>query len=170
MQKSFKNKKELNAWPYAIVGSIFLVVIACGITIKIALNHPVQLDEGYYLSKYQDVDNSINDLLAKQRIFDETYTVEHNLRKVIMGKSTIIPVSVRLKTDLSLVDKASIELLLTRPDSNDFNLKMQSSTTKDGSYLFGPITVDKPGRWQLLAKVRVGEDEGFIKHEIFATP
>lgn len=170
MQANLEKKEPFNAWPYAIVGGIIAIIIACGVTIKIALDNPVQLDGGFYLSKYQDVDDSINELLAKQKVFDESYSLEYGLRKITMGESTIIPIAIRAKADGTAVDSASIRLLVTRPDSNVNNVELTPAGIENGFYLFGPITVDLPGRWQLLSKISVGEKEGFVKHEIFATP
>jgi len=170
MEANLEKKEPFNAWPYAIVGGIIAIIIACGVTIKIALDNPVQLDGGFYLSKYQDVDDTINELLAKQKIFDEAYSLDYGIKKMTMHEDTMIPIAVRSKADGSAVDSASIRLLVTRPDSNVHNVELTPSGVKDGFYLFGPVNVELPGRWQLLTKVNVGEKEGFIKHEIFAAP
>lgn len=170
MEAKLDKKEPFNAWPYAIVGGIISIIIACAVTIKIALDNPVQLDGGFYLSKYQDVDDSINELLAKQKIFDEAYSLDYGVRKITMGEATVIPIAVRAKADGTAVDLATVRLLVTRPDSNEYNMELAPTGIENGFYLFGPITVELPGRWQLLTKVSVGEKEGFIKHEIFATP
>lgn len=170
MQANLEKKEPFNAWPYAIVGGIIFIIIACAVTIKIALDNPVQLDGGFYLSKYQDVDDSINELLAKQKVFDEAYSLDYGIKKITMGAETMIPIAVRQKSDGISVDSASIRLLVTRPDSNVYNMELTPSGVKDGYYLFGPVKVELPGRWQLLSKVSVGEKEGFLKHEIFAAP
>jgi hypothetical protein len=165
------NKKDsLNAWPYAIVAGIILIIIACAYTIKIALDNPVELDSGFYLSKYQDVDYKINELLSKQKIFDAAYQVDFGIKKIVMKKPTTIPIAIIDKTSNQPVDLASIRLLVTRPDTNAYNIELSPTSIKDGYYLFGPITVELPGRWQLLAKIGIEDKEGFIKREIYATP
>ena len=45
-----KVKTERNYYPHAVIGMIIGCVIACGYTIKIALDNPVEMDT-YYMEK-----------------------------------------------------------------------------------------------------------------------
>jgi hypothetical protein len=81
VQKSEK-KEEINYWPYAIVGMILTVVLLGIWTIKVAVSNPVQLDNSYMMT-YQDVDENINEILAKQQAFDARYSVDLS-RNVLM--------------------------------------------------------------------------------------
>lgn len=165
-----KNRDKLNFWPFAIVGSIILVVIACGITVKIALQNPVELDDGFFLSNYHKVDENINDLLTKQAIFKEKFEISFLTKELAMNKPSTVLLNITSIKELKNIENAKIELLLTRPDSNSSNQVLNSFKFENGEYLFGPIVLDKPGRWQVLAKIKIDKDEGFYKHEILAIP
>ena len=45
-------------WPYAIVLSFIAIIIACAVTIIIALKHPVEMDSSD-MQSYQNVDENI---------------------------------------------------------------------------------------------------------------
>jgi hypothetical protein len=163
-----KQKKELNLWPHAIVGAIIFIFVACGWTVKIALDNPVEFDQAY-LSKYDHVDGSINELRAGQKVFDGHFEVKHPLLRVEMDEATRLPLQVVRKADGLPVEEAHITLLLTRPDTNAFNQEMEATKAENGTFFFGPVVLDKPGRWQLLTKIQIGEFEGFATHEVFAS-
>ena len=163
-----QQSNEKNYWPHAIVASIVFIVISCALTIKIALDNPVEMDS-FYLEKYQSVDRNFNDIMEKQKAFDQAYVLEYGVRKFTMGKEETVALKIKDKQKGTYLDNAEVVLMLTRPETNANNKEMRASKTTDGAFLFGPITVDKPGRWQLLAKVKVGVLEGFNKYEVFAT-
>lgn len=164
MQKS----KERNYWPHSIVAGIIFIIISCAVTIKIALDNPVEMDS-FYLEKYQSVDRNYNEIMAKQKLFDAAYALEYGERKFIMGKEEMVTLKIKDKQSGKYLQKADITLMLTRPETNANNKEMSASAITDGAFTFGPMVVEKPGRWQLLAKVKVGDFEGFNKYEVYAT-
>ena len=63
-----------NYWPHAIVASIILIIISCAATIVTAIKNPVELDN-FYLDRYQNVDENINEIEASQRRFDSKFSI-----------------------------------------------------------------------------------------------
>ncbi|MBN2963221.1 FixH family protein [Sulfurospirillum sp. T05] len=163
-----KQKKERNLWPHAIVGAIIFIIVACGWTVKIALDNPVQFDQTY-LAKYDQVDSSINELRANQQVFDGQFEAIFPLLKVEIDKPTQIPLQILRKVGALPVEEATVTLLITRPDTNAFNQEPHVSKGENGMFFFGPVVLDKPGRWQLLSKIQIDEFEGFVTHEVFAS-
>lgn len=160
--------KERNYWPHAIVIGIILCIGACAWTIKIALDNPVEMDS-FYLEKYQSVDRNFNDIMKKQHAFDNAYALEYGVRKFIMGKEEMVTLKIKDKQSGEYLQNADVTLMLTRPETNANNHEMKASRSSDGTFTFGPVVVEKPGRWQLLAKIKAGDLEGFNKYEVYAT-
>lgn len=158
-------KTERNYWPHAVVGMILGCVVACGWTIKIALDNPVEMDT-YYMEKYQKVDHTINTILELQEQFNAKFNLNYSTEKFDIGQNSVI---------LTLTDKngqpvnnASIRLMLSRPDTNKENRELMPSLVENGRYTFGPFDINKPGRWQILSKIEVGELKGYHKSEAYA--
>ena len=87
-------KKEKNYWPHAIVIVLCFMVFACAMVVKIAIDNPVQVDS-FYLEKYQQVNENINEIREKQKIFEENYTLEYKTIKFTMGESNTFKMSIK---------------------------------------------------------------------------
>lgn len=160
-------KIERNYWPHAIVSGIVFVVIACGFTIKIAMDNPVEMDS-YYLEKYQSVDANINDILEKQAIFDKNYKIEHDKIEFAMGSNNKVEFSIKDKNNNTLTDEAKVRLVISRPETNKYNQEFIVENGKDGKYSFEGINFEKPGRWQVLTRISIKGMEGYNKYEVIA--
>jgi hypothetical protein len=169
MKASARIKKERNFWPHAVVGSILFIIVACAWTVKIAMENPVQFDQSY-LAKYELVDNTIHDIRAKQQVFDTQFNATFLQEKVQLNRSTMLPLRVIDKASGEPLRAAQVTLLVTRPDTNAYNQEFTATTSTDGAFLLGPVSLDKPGRWQLITKIETDTAEGFVEYEIFATP
>lgn len=161
-------KTEKNYWPHSIVAGIILVIIACGFTIKIALDNPVEMDS-YYLEKYQSVDANINEILEKQAIFDKNYEVKHQTVKFTIGNTNKILLSIKDKNSNVLINDARVRLVISRPDTNKFNQEFILENGVNGQYVFQGIKSQKPGRWQVLTRISINDFEGYDKYEVYAT-
>lgn len=168
MEKKEKQmkKREKNYWPHAVVGSILLIVVACGYTIKIAMDNPVEMDS-YYMEKYQTVDSNINDILEKQALFDAAYKVKIKTQKFSLASDNTLQILITDASDTP-VNNAKIKLLISRPETNKYNQEIQLDDAKDGIYTVDGIKVSKPGRWQILTRVSIEQYEGYNKNEVFA--
>ena len=136
-------EKQKSFWPYGILLAIILCVAACVATIIISLNHPVQLDS-FYMDRYQNVDENINEIKAAQGRFEEKFSVG-------FGGAEF-----------------NAKILLTRPETNEFNKELGSSF--QGQILkTDEISLPKEGRWQILLKLNDGNDTGFYRFDFNAT-
>ncbi|ARU49623.1 FixH family protein [Sulfurospirillum diekertiae] len=160
-----KVKSERTYYPHVVVGMIIGCVIACAITVKIAMDHPVEMDT-FYMEKYQKVENNINEIIELQGKFDTQFNLAYSTEKFEMGQNSI---TLKL-TDKSgvAVNNANITMMLSRPDSNKDNKQLLPSKVENGNYTFGPFEINKPGRWQILSKINVGEFKGYHKNEAYA--
>lgn len=160
-------KKERNYWPHSIVAGIIFIIIACIVTIKIALDNPVQMDS-FYLEKYQSVDRNINDIMKAQKEFEKSYVLEYQTKKFSMNKANTFTFTIKNLETKSNVQKADIKLVITRPETNEFNQEFVLQASKGGVFTVEGIKAEKPGRWQILTKINIGEKSSFNKYEVFA--
>lgn len=158
-------KTERNYWPHAVIGMILGCVVACGWTIKIALDNPVEMDT-YYMEKYQKVDQNINKIIELQTAFDARFDLSYSTEQFVIGQNTI---TLKL-TDKSgnAINNAAITMMLSRPDTNKENREIKPLKIENGLYTFGPFDIQKPGRWQILSKIEIAEFKGYHKSEAYA--
>lgn len=161
-----KTKSERNYYPHAVIGMILGCVIACAYTVKIAVDNPVEMDT-FYMEKYQKVDQDINTILELQEKFNAKFDLAYSTNKFEMGQNSI---TLKLSDkNAQMIDNAKVTLMLSRPDSNKDNQQFTPSKVENGNYTFGPFEINKPGRWQILSKIEVGEFKGYHKNEAYAT-
>ena len=160
-----KVKNERSYYPYVVVGMILACVVACGFTVKIAIDNPVEMDT-FYMEKYQKVENNINEIMELQGKFDAKFNLAYSTEKFQIGQNSI---TLKL-TDKSgePINNAHVTMMLSRPDSNKANQEFTSSHAENGNYTFGPFEITKPGRWQILSKIEVGEFKAYHKNEAYA--
>lgn len=160
--------KSRNYWPQGIVIVLIFMVCACTAVVVIAMKNPVEMDS-FYLEKYQQVDENINEILAKQKVFDENYALVYKTKKFIIGAKNSFELSVKNKKDGTLLKDAQIQLMVTRPETNKYNQEIMAKQSKNGIFVFEGIEVGKPGRWQILTKIHINDKIGFNEHEVYAT-
>lgn len=160
-------KSEKNYWPYAIIISIFLIAVACAATVYIAIkNAPVELDT-FYFDSYGNVDKNINEIKAMQKVFEEKYTLSFNeLNTLHVKKDNQISLQLKDKKTNDFIKNANIKILLTRPDTNKFNVELLAKSNND-KYLSPLVEISKVGRWLIQVKVEVGDDTGFFTQEVY---
>ncbi len=163
-----KVKKEKNWWPHAIVLVLCFMVFACAMVVKIAMDNPVQMDS-FYLEKYQKVNENINEIRAKQKVFEENYALEYKTIKFTMGERNSFEMSIKNIKDQSIVENARIQLVISRPDTNDYNQEFILESAKNGVYIFDGIKAELPGRWQILTKIKIGNKSSFNQYEVYAS-
>ena len=161
-------KKERNYWPHAIVTVLIFMVFACAMVVKIAMDNPVQMDS-FYLEKYQQVDENINEIKEKQRIFEENFALVYKTKKFTMGKTNSFEMSIKNIKNDSIVQNAEIRLVISRPDTNEFNQEFKLKSAKNGVFVFDGIKAEKPGRWQVLTKINIDDKSSFNRYEVYAS-
>ncbi len=161
------SEKRRNYWPHAIILAI-LAVMGLGVwTINIASKNPVYMDEAY-MSDYRNVDEHINELIAKEKAFDAKYLLTVEPKAFKIGTNSVT-VHITDKKGGNAVDDANITLVVTRPDTNRYDKKPALVSVKDGLYTFAPFKIKRLGRWQILTKVILADTEAFKKNEVNAT-
>ncbi|MGZ8548096.1 MAG: FixH family protein, partial [Sulfuricurvum sp.] len=59
------------------------------------------------------------------------------------------------------INNAKVEVVLTRPDTTDFDLNLSNPTVSEGKYTFTAVDLPKVGRWDILAKVSIGDKQRY---------
>ena len=147
------------AWPYGIALS-FVGIIAMIIgTIVIASNNAVEPSD-LYMQNYHDVDSNVNEIIYKQIAFDKKYTIDYIGESF---KQEAAAVAYRV-TDASgkAVDDAKIDIVITRPNTHSFDVALNNPTvTENGEYRFASVALPKEGRWNIMARVSVGDEQRY---------
>lgn len=155
-------KKSKNYWPLILV-AVFIPFAAGMVgTLKIAMSHPVAMDDSY-LESYQKVDRHYNDFAAAQIEFSRDINGSLITPKMALGDNTL---------ELSVIDKrsgmpvagATIRGILTRPDTNALDRNLTFAPAGSGIYR-ASAAVDRPGRWQVKLRVDTGERHGMVVRE-----
>jgi len=157
-------KKEINYWPYAIVGMILTVVILGIWTIKVAVKNPVQLDNSYMM-KYQDVDENINDILAKQELFETKYEIDLSNNKLQVGKNKVI-INITSK-DGKIVKEPEIIAIVTRPTTAQYDIHLNKFKFNGKNYESEDFELSNGGRWNIEVRVKIDEDIGYKTYKLF---
>ena len=146
-------------WPYAIGGAITLVFGFCVATIVVTSKANIQGSDAY-MTYYQEADAKANDYIKARIAFDKKYKVNY-ISKGISEKGSLISYSV---SDLNgnPINNAKIILATSRPETNEYDQKLENPEVKDGIYTFKGALFPKVGLWNLIAKVNVGNDFRFI--------
>jgi hypothetical protein len=162
------SKAKSNYWPHFILLSIFGVAGLCVWTVNIAVNNPVEIDS-FYFDSYQNVELNYNDIVRKQTAFDKKYSVIVPKENFTMGQENQLVLKVQEIIGNRAVEDANVTIVVTRPDTHRFDKKPKLLSTQNGIYTFEPFIVNKPGRWQIMSKVTIGELTSFNKLEVNAT-
>jgi len=152
------NKNSGRIWPYAISASILLVFGFCVATIVVTTQAPVEKSDTYMMG-YHEADDKANELINAQIAFDKKYKIQYMTDELNVQKSVL-----KYKiTDLNLnpVNEAQLKVVVTRPDNHKNDQELVSPTVVNGVYSFAPMTLPIAGRWDIMAKVKVGENERF---------
>ena len=157
------SKSNGRIWPYSIGISIILVFGACIATIVVATKLPVEKSDTYMMG-YHEADASANELIEARIAFDKKYKVEYIADGLSMEDSVI---KYRV-TDLDSnpVSDAKVKVVVTRPNSRKFDIELNDPSTKDGVYTFSSTKLPLEGRWDIMAKVNIGELQRFYNVKV----
>lgn len=162
MQKNKTNKKTF--WPYGILISFALIVASCVMTVILALDHPVHMDN-YYFESLENVDRNYNEIQDSQERFDKKYSVGLLKDSFDLHKDINLQISVLPKTQNS--DKLNFKLLITRPETSEFDISPNAKF--NGNILeLDSFKAPKVGRWRVDIKLNDGKDTGFYRMEFIA--
>lgn len=152
------SKSNGKIWPYAIATSIVLVFGACVATIVVANKLPVEKSDTYMMG-YHEADAKANELINARIAFDKKYKISYATDGLSLDGSVI-----KYKiSDLNsqAIDNAKIEVVVTRPNNHKYDQSLNSPSYEDGIYSFSSIKLPVEGRWDIMAKISVGDLQRF---------
>ena len=145
-------------WPYAIGTSIMFIFGACIATIIVAVKLPVEKSDTYMM-EYHKADANANELINARIDFDKKYKIEYVTDGLSLD-NTVLKYKV---TNLSgeIVDNAEIKVIITRPNNHKHDQELLNPHAKDGVYSFESIKLPVAGRWDIMAKIKVDDEQRF---------
>jgi len=145
-------------WPYAIGISIILIFGACVGTIVVASKLPVEKSDTYMMG-YHEADAKANELINARIAFNKKYKIEY-INNGISVDATRLEYKL---TDINNnpIDNAEIIAVFTRPNKLEFDQKLNKFSVENGVYTFENVTLPLEGRWDIMAKVTIGENQRF---------
>ena len=151
-------KSDGRIWPYAIVVSILLIVVASSMTIYVALQHPVEMSDSN-MQEYHHYDKNANEFIAAKIAFNKNYTITYMSEKFEINDAVVV----YKVTDASgtSVNDAKLDIILTRPDNRNSDIVLDSPTVENGLYTFSAGKLPLIGRWNIMAHIVVGDNERY---------
>jgi len=145
-------------WPYTIATMIVMVFGLCVHTVYLASQMPVQKSD-IYMTTYQDADKNANQIIEARIAFNKKYKIEY-VSDRITQKGFVVKYKIT-DTDSNPVSDAKIKVIVTRPSEHKYDKELENPTYKDGVYSFEAIDLPAKGRWNIMAKVSVGDLDRF---------
>jgi len=168
---------------FLIFGYTFSLIVW---TIKSAVETPVYEDRSF-MEKYQHVDDNYNKMVIANNKFNAKYETKvtinsrtvgmdfsdiqygqrslekysKNQEMLNLGENTISLEIVDKKSKTSVSD-ANISFQITRPIKNDHDINLNSFKYSNGQYTIQPIKLDIKGYWNIIGKVTVASDVGYL--------
>ncbi len=146
-------------WPYAISGAIltFFGAIVFSITI-IVKEAPVEKSDTYMMD-YNYADLQANELIEQEIAFNKKYKISY-ITESLTQTNTVLKYKVTDLNDI-VINNAKILAVITRPDNHKNDQELTNPSIDNGIYTFNSVTLNKPGRWNVIAKVSIGDNERF---------
>lgn len=142
-------------WPILIALSIFGVFSLGVWTIMFAMKSPVQ-ESDIYMEKYQAVDDNVNDIIQAKIFFNQKYNISY-LTPQIKVDGTSIEYKITDKKE-NPINNALINIIITRPNTHTYDIALDKPSISNGVYTFESVKLPKAGRWNIMAKVLIGDD------------
>jgi len=169
-----------------ILGFLLIGITLGYWTVKSATSIPVQ-ESNTFMMKYQQADMHINDILKQKAAFDRRYTIvltgaEMQLTAIAHSKVAKRERSVLLKRGENsfryhietkageTVSDANVTFLLTRPHTDREDFAVRKVPLVGETYLVQGVRVDKPGRYTLQLKVKIGDAIGYASSPAYLVP
>ncbi len=147
---------EGKIWPYAIVISILLIVLASIVTIVVAVKNPVEMDD-MDMQNYHHYDNNANEIIAAKITFNRKYDVTHE-QILLTKENAFISYKIRTKEGVNVND-ANVHIMVTRPGDHNNDLPFdEPSNVSEGIYTFEIGSLPLEGRWNIMAEITVNDD------------
>lgn len=154
-----------NYWPIGIFLLVMVVIGLIVLTIKTALNNPVEMKAMCGMDS-QYVDENINEITQKRQAFLKQYAIrfegpkEQSLKDFKMAF-----IKIKDLKSQKLPTNAKISFFLTRPNTIQEDKALGEGEFVEGIYQSPFFAVDKQGRWQVEAYVEIGGDSICLMQE-----
>ncbi len=147
------NKSTGKSWPYAIAAAITMVFGFCVATIVVTSKADIQ-ESNEYMTHYQDADANANKLIQSRIAFDKNVKIEY-VKKQLSADGTNIEYKI---TDINgnPINNAKLKVLVSRPETHTLDKDLENPVVENGTYKFVDVSFPKPGVYNLIAKVEVG--------------
>lgn len=152
------SKQKAMYWPYGIALSFVLIIALIIGTIVVASNNAVEPSDSY-MSHYHDIDARYNEIKKAEFAFNARYDLAYATNS-FKENNTVVAYKIMDKAGKAVND-ASIKVIVTRPNTHAFNIELNDPMVENGVYTFDKITLPKTGRWNVMAHVKIGDDERF---------
>ncbi len=146
-------------WPIGITAAILAVVVACGLTIYVVVKHAPIEESNIFMQGYHATDANYNDIIAAKNSFDKLYTISFNTDQ-IKQEGTVLDYSVKT-VEGEIVKNAELNVVLTLPYTSKEDIVLDKSNFNGQSYTLESVNLPHPGRWNIMAKVTVGDNYRF---------
>lgn len=145
-------------WPYAIGTSIIFIFGACVATIVVTSQMPVEKSDTYMMA-YQDADAQANELIQAEIEFNKKYKIEYINNGISLTNSTLEYKVTDLENNP--IENAKIDVIITRPNNHKNDQELKSPKYENGIYTFENVTLPIDGRWDIMAKLSIGDNQRF---------
>ena len=174
--------------PLGVIGLfVFLSIMLFGILYMALVYVPIT-SENQFQMKYQEVDKNYNGIMLAKEEFEKKYNFEFKFHKLSQNSELVgrmngtfesYPHTFKIGENdfsLSLTDKsgnsiedAKLKVLVTRYETGEFDFTLDAFTLQNGLYLSETFNIDKPGRWKVIVRVELSENEGaFFEQGVYA--
>ncbi len=152
-------EKKGRIWPYAIVGSIILIIIASAMTVVVAVKHPVEMSDAN-MQNYHVYDKHANSFIEAAIAFDKQYKITYASNA--LDKENAVVAYKLVDARGNAVNNAKLDIVLTRPDNHKSDIVLDKADVTDGIYTFNVGKLPLEGRWNIMAHAVVGEYERYF--------
>ena len=147
------NLKSGKIWPYILGGSITMVFGFCVATIVVTSKANIQ-ESNTYMTYYQDADAKANELIKARIAFDKQINVNF-IQKQLEKNGTDITYTINDKNG-NAINNAKLSVLVSRPETHTLDQELNNPSITNGKYTFVNVKFEKPGVYNFIAKVEVG--------------
>ena len=170
------------AFFFFIFGMTFSMIVW---TVKSAVNTPVYEDRSF-MTSYQDVEENYNQMIASNAKFNAKYncvvtinnkTLGMELSDLLYGQRSLkkmstnqkilkigenkLSLSIKTKETNHVVENAKVDFQITRAIEDMYDINLNDFKLINGEYR-AVATIKKEGNWNIIAKVTVGDDIGYL--------
>ena len=154
-----------NYWPLGIFLLAMVVVGLIFLTIKTAVNNPVELTKMCQIDS-QEMDENINIITKKRQEFEKKYIATFE-GAILQSPKEFRKIFVRIrdKKDNKILTEGEVTFFLTRPHTTKEDKKLGNGELVDGLWESPTFQIENLGRYEAQALIKIKEDSMCITHE-----